>query len=405
MIRRLTLRSVSFSVSSAILGSAFAVSLVACGDAPPPEAKAPTAPAPVTAPVVAETPKPAEPTAEEKKKAEEEKKKAEAKKKLEEDFAKMEVEHKAEVARWTPEMHTAAKALADKAYGSTKDALKAATAAKTRKPGNADRDKSRHPVETLEFFGLKPNMTVIEYGPGEGWYTELLAPTLAKKGKLVATNGDADGPKDERGTYYATRFKLFLETSPELYGKVETVKVDGKAPVLPMEGKADMIVVARGLHGMVNAGKLDAWLGEMHKALKNGGIVGVEQHRAKDDANVEKASKDGYLPEKFVIEKFEGAGFKLAGKSEINANPKDTKDYPEGVWTLPPTLALGDKDKAKYMDIGESDRMTLKFVKVAAKAAKDDAKAAPKADAKPAPKADAKAAPKADAKPAAKPAK
>jgi len=114
---------------------------------------------------------------------------------------------------------------------------------------------------------------------------------------------------------------------------------------------------------MVNSGKLDEWLATIHASLKPNGILGIEQHRATADANAEESAKKGYLPEKWVIERVEAAGFKLAGKSEINANPKDTKDYPEGVWTLPPTFELGDKDREKYLAIGESDRMTLKFVK------------------------------------------
>jgi predicted methyltransferase len=284
----------------------------------------------------------------------------------------MEADHKTELTRWTPELRAEAKALADKAYPSGKDAIKAVMASKVRKPGDVDRDKSRHPVETLEFFGFKPTMTVLEFGPGEGWYTELLAPSLAKKGKLLVTNGDPNGPPDERGTFYAQRFKLFLDTSPEAYGKVETVAIDNKAPKLPMEGTVDMVILARELHGMVTQNKMGDWLAEIQKALKPNGVLAIEQHRAKPDAVPEEAAKKGYLPEKWVIEKIEAAGFKLAGKSEINANAKDTKDYADGVWTLPPNYRLGDKDREKYTAIGESDRMTLKFVKVA--------KAAPKAD-------------------------
>jgi predicted methyltransferase len=247
--------------------------------------------------------------------------------------------------------------------------VQAITKAKFRKPENAARDKYRHPVETLDFFGLKPTMTVLEFGPGEGWYTELLAPTLAKKGKLIVTNGDVKGPPEERSTFYAQRYQRFLDTSPEAYGKVETVIPDAKATKLNVpEGSVDMILLFRGMHNMAARGKLDGWLAEFNKALKPGGVLGVEQHRAKPDANPEESAKRGYLPEKWVIEKVEAAGFKLAGKSEINANPKDTTDHPEGVWTLPPSLALGEKDKDKYTAIGESDRMTLKFVKAAAKA-------------------------------------
>ncbi len=339
--------------------------LLACGGSPPPES---TAPAPETTPppaatAPAEAAKPAEPTPEEKKKAE-------ALKELEKDRAKMKADHEAEKARWTPELKKEAQALADKSYASGKEAIKAAATSKARKPDHAERDKYRHPVETLDFFGFKPTMTVLEYGPGEGWYTELLAPALAKKGKLVVTNGDPNGPPEERGTFYAERVKLLLDSSPELYGKVETVIVDPKAPKISgKDGQIDMAILMRSLQGMVNAGKLDEWLAAIHTSLKPNGILGIEQHRAAPDAKPEESAKKGYLPEKWVIERVEAAGFKLAGKSEINANPKDTKDYAEGVWTLPPTLKLGDKDKEKYMAIGESDRMTLKFTKVAAKPA------------------------------------
>ncbi len=348
--------------------------VLACGGSPPPESETPappaTAPAAVTPP--AETAaKAAEPTPEEKKKAE-------ALEALASDRAKMKADNEAEKARWTPELKKEAQALADKSYASGKDAIKAAATSKARKPGRADRDKYRHPVETLDFFGFKPTMTVLEYGPGEGWYTELLAPSLAKKGKLVVTNGDPNGPADERSTFYAERVKLFLESSPELYGKVETVVVDSKAPKLAgKDGQVDMALVMRGLHGMVTAGKLDEWLAAMHASLKPNGVLGIEEHRAPADAKPEESAKKGYLPEKWVIERIEAAGFKLAGKSEINANPKDTKDYADGVWALPPTLKNGDKDKEKYTAIGESDRMTLKFTKVAAKPAAAAAPAKP----------------------------
>jgi predicted methyltransferase len=363
----------------ALGGPAVLSLLLACGSDPPPP---PVAPAPVTTTAVESKPPPepvkvAEPTPEEKKKAE-------AAKQLEADRAKWKAHVESEKARWTPELKTEAKTLADKTFPTGKAAIQAAAASKARNPKSAERDKFRHPAETLDFLGFKPTMTVLEYGPGEGWYTELLAPALAKKGKLLATNGDPNGPPDSRGTFYAERFKGFLETSPELYGKVETVTVDGKAPNVAHENGVDMVLVMRGLHGMVNAGKLDEWLATFHASLKNGGILGIEEHRAAADAKAEETSKKGYLPEKWTIEKIEAAGFKLEKKSEINANPKDTKDYAEGVWTLPPSLQLGEKDKDKYLAIGESDRMTLKFTKVAKKAT-PAAGAAPAAGAKPAP--------------------
>jgi predicted methyltransferase len=342
--------------------------LLACGGSEPePVAPPPPPPPPpvaVVAPPPADTtpPPPPEPTAEEKKKAE-------ALKKLQEERAKWQEENKAEMARWTPELHAAAKALASKAYPNLRAAVKAALAGPQRHPGNADRDSQRHPLETLAFFGLRPNMTVLEVGPGEGWYTEILAPTLAAKGKLIDTNNDPNGPDDSRGAFYGQRFKSFLDKAPELYGSVQTVIVDGKAPKLDGVTNVDAVLLMREVHGMVGSGTLDAWLGEIRKAMKTGGVLGIEEHRAAPDADPMVSSKKGYVPEKWLIDHIEGAGFKLAGKSEINANPKDTKDYPEGVWTLPPSLELGAKDREKYMAIGESDRMTLKFVKVADKKA------------------------------------
>jgi len=312
---------------------------------------APAAPEPAAAP-----PPPPEPSPEEKKKAEEAQK-------LEADRAKMKADHEADVARWTPELRAEAKAVSDKSYPTPRAAIKAALAAKYREPGHAERDQYRHPQQTLEFIGFKPTMTVLEYGPGEGWYTELLAPMLAKKGKLIITSTDPNGPPEERSTLGGERTKLFLEQAPELYGKVETTVIDQKSPGLKLDGQVDLVILFRGLHGMVNGGSMDAWLAAFHKALKPKGLLGIEQHRAKADAKPEESAKQGYLPEPWVIQKVEAAGFKLAGKSEANANPKDTKDHPNGVWTLPPSFALGDKDREKYAAIGESDRMTLKFVK------------------------------------------
>ncbi len=336
-------------------------------------------------PVVNTPPPPPAPTAEAKPEpTPEEKKKAEQLEALQKDKAKAEADHKAEMARWTPELHAEAKALADKTFPSGKAAIQAAMAAKFRKPEDAARDKYRHPAETLDFFGFKPTQTVLEFGPGEGWYTELLAPALAKKGKLLVTNTDPNGPPEERSTFYGQRFKMFLDTSPEAFGKVETVNIDNKSPSLPQDGTVDLIIVARELHGMVGQNKLNDWLAQFYKALKPNGVLGVEEHRAKADAEPQESAKKGYLPEKWTIQQIEAAGFKLAGKSEVNANPKDTKDYADGVWTLPPSYRLGDKDHDKYAAIGESDRMTLKFVKVAKPAAKTDKPATPAAPAKPA---------------------
>ncbi|MEO7093509.1 MAG: methyltransferase domain-containing protein [Polyangiales bacterium] len=356
-------------ILSVVLLSSLAT-FAACSSSPPPATTTPPPVATTTTPPVATTETttatasatPTEPTPEEKKKAEEAKA-------LADDRAKWETDSKAELARWTPELHAAGKALADKTFASGKAAIQAAMAGSHRVTGAAARDKFRHPVETLDFFDFKPTMTVLDIGPGEGWYTELLAPALAKKGKYVATNNDPNGPADIRPTFYGQRFKAFLDKAPELFGKVETIIVDGKAPKLGADASTDLVLIMRGVHGMANGGTFGAWLAEIHRTLKPGGVLGIEEHRAKPDADVVESAKKGYVPEKWVIEQAEAAGFKLVGKSEINANPKDTKDHPEGVWSLPPTLREKDKDKDKYLAIGESDRMTLKFVKVAAKPA------------------------------------
>jgi predicted methyltransferase len=332
----------------------------ACGGEEPPPA-APPAPPPA-APVASAAPAPTTPPPAPEP-SPEDKKKAEALAHLNEDRAKWQEENKAELARWTPEMHAAAKALADKTYPTLRAAIDAAAKGPQRKPGEADRDKYRHPFETLAFFGIKPTMTVLEVGPGEGWYTALLAPTLASKGKLLDTNSDPKGPDDQRGTLNGQRFQALLDKAPEVFGKVQTVVVDQNAPKLGLDGTVDAVVLMREAHGMANSGTLDAWLAEIHKALKAGGVLGIEEHRAKADADPVESSKKGYLPEKWLIDRVEAAGFKLAGKSEANANPKDTKDYAEGVWALPPSLRNGDKDREKYVAIGESDRMTLKFTK------------------------------------------
>jgi predicted methyltransferase len=305
----------------------------------------------------------ATPTAAAKEPSPEELKKQKAAQELAADRTKWEVEAKAEDTRLTPEIKAEAKKIAEKKHASLEAALKEVLGAKHRAPKNVERDKYRHPQETLKFFGLTPKMTVLEYGPGEGWWTEILAPTLAAQGKLFVTTTDPKGPADARSTFYGQRLARFLDRSPELYGKVDRIVIDSKNPKLGLENKVDLVILMRSMHGMHRDKLLPGFLGEVFKALKPGGVLGVEQHRAKPDADPDKSAEQGYLPEAFVIKTVEAAGFKLEGKSEVNANPKDTKDYPEGVWTLPPTLELGDKDKDKYMAIGESDRMTLKFVK------------------------------------------
>jgi predicted methyltransferase len=243
--------------------------------------------------------------------------------------------------------------------------LDQALAGSHREARNAARDQYRHPKETLLFFGLRPDMTVVEVWPSGGWWTEILAPVLKDQGKYYAAwyPTQIDGTSDylkkaEKG------FDAKLAAQPNLYGKV--IKTSLRAPdyvdMVP-KGSADMVLTFRNVHNWANAGNAEAMFQAFYAALKSGGVLGVKDHRAKPGTPFQQQIDTGYLTEEYVIGLAEKAGFRLAAKSEINANPKDTKDHPRGVWTLPPTLALGDKDKDKYLSIGESDRMTLKFIK------------------------------------------
>jgi len=225
------------------------------------------------------------------------------------------------------------------------------------------RDAWRHPVETLSFFGLKPESKVLEFGGGGGWYTEIVAPFVAKKGKMAVSGTDPNGARTVRATLYGQRLKAFLDKSPALGGRIDFLIIDPDKANLGPDSTYDLVFAMREMHGWHRNGNLDKNLSEAFRVLKPGGIFGVEQHRAKADADPKASAEKGYLPEKFVIERAVAAGFKLEGKSEINANPKDTKDYEDGVWMLPPNLRAPEADKAKYKAIGESDRMTLKFVK------------------------------------------
>jgi predicted methyltransferase len=248
--------------------------------------------------------------------------------------------------------------------------LKQAIESPQRAPENRARDVWRHPQETLLFFGIEPEMQVLELWPGGAWYTEILAPFLAPAGKLAVTNFDPKGPADEPATRYAKELADKLASDPARFGAVEVVSIDPPSKlVLGEAGRYDLVVTFRNNHGWINNGYHDAVYAEVFRVLKPGGVMGVVQHRAKAGADPVASAKTGYVPEAYVIAAAERAGFQLAGRSEVNANPKDTKDHPEGVWTLPPTYRLGDVDRAKYQAIGESDRMTLKFVKPARAAA------------------------------------
>ena len=241
-------------------------------------------------------------------------------------------------------------------------ALEQAVAASQRSDANRARDKYRHPVETLGFFGIKPSNTVVEIWPGGGWYTEILAPYLADKGKLIVVSPAGRGSEG---------MAKWLDANPTLYGKVTRANfptVLGGTGV-PAE-TADAVLTFRNVHnwgmGYMHPEK-KAYSGEafreMFAMLKPGGVLGITDHRLPESASAEREKSSGYVKVSTVRALAEAAGFKYVGASEVNANPKDTTEWPDGVWTLPPVLAKGDTDRDKYLAIGESDRMTLKFVK------------------------------------------
>ncbi len=231
-----------------------------------------------------------------------------------------------------------------------------------RSDKNKARDQYRHPKETLEFFGVKPGDTLIEITPGGGWYTEILAPLLKGNGTYIAAVAKPKKPEGEAAQDQSGLQKKFADDATE-YGEAKTVEYDGAAPNLGPAGSADVVVSFRNVHNWVSGGTAPTMFKAFFDVLKPGGVLGITDHRAADGADVEKTKDSGYLPTDYVIKLATDAGFRLKAKSEINANPKDTKDYEKGVWTLPPTFELGDKDREKYAAIGESDRMTLKFVK------------------------------------------
>ena len=237
--------------------------------------------------------------------------------------------------------------------------LEKAIAGDHRSEKNKSRDEYRHPKQTLEFFGFNPMMTVVEITPGGGWYTEILAPAVKGKGKLYG----AHYPDTGEDNYYSNSRKQLVKklASNEVYSEVELTNfVPRQASELAPAGTADMVLTFRNLHNWRDEG-VEQVFKDAYKALKKGGVLGVVEHRLPEGVDPKKAV--GYVSQSKTIAQAKAAGFTLAASSEINANPKDKAVYPKGVWTLPPVLRLGDEDKAKYMAIGESDRMTLKFVK------------------------------------------
>ncbi|MCP1373072.1 class I SAM-dependent methyltransferase [Dyella lutea] len=220
------------------------------------------------------------------------------------------------------------------------------------------RDRYRHPKQTLEFFGVQPDQTVVEITPGGGWYADILAPLLRDNGQYVAAVAAPAPGKAAEDT-----LKQKFAAAPAVFGDARIVIFDPKAPVFGPPGSADTVLTFRNVHNWVMAGTAPAMFKGFFRVLRPGGVLGVVDHRAAAGVSLDAVKGSGYLPVAAVVKLATDAGFKLEESSEINANPADTKDYPKGVWTLPPTLALGETGRAKYLAIGESDRMTLRFVK------------------------------------------
>lgn len=231
-----------------------------------------------------------------------------------------------------------------------------------RSERNVARDPYRHPAGTLEFLGVREDSVVVEILPGSGgYYMELLAPWLQAKGRYIAANRDelAVSPYKEDHQKLLER----LKAEPALYGRVVVTKFNADRHEIAPPGSADFVLTFRNLHNWIERGEAEAALRAFHKALRPGGVLGVVDHRGRTDLSQEAQMKSGYVREDYAIAVIEKAGFRLAGRSEVNANPKDTKDHPVGVWALPPTYRMKDQERAKFAAIGESDRFTLKFVK------------------------------------------
>lgn len=229
-----------------------------------------------------------------------------------------------------------------------------------RTPAQIERDQYRNPAETLAFFGITPDMTLVEVGPGGGWYTAVLAPLMAEKGKYIALNtSPAPGERFERSMQWR---ETFVDDSGK-FGDNASARFAGQTVPYAAPNSVDAALIFRGMHGMLKYGDPEAMLGELFTTLKPGGVLGIVQHREREDFDTDpRETMRGYVKQSYIIDLVEKAGFKLAATSEINANSKDPADWEKGVWTLQAGKPMAEKDK-KFRKIGESDRMTLKFVK------------------------------------------
>ncbi len=243
--------------------------------------------------------------------------------------------------------------------------VEAAMLGEHRSESNQARNRYRHPVGTLTALGLQESMTVMEIWPGGGWYTEVLAPVMRDNGSLIVASYDTEIP-DQPEYRYRLHQQLMekFAADPANYDRVKVTRYsDPESQGLGADGSVDMVLTFRNMHGWIGDGIVDDVLADFHAVIKPGGWLGIVQHRAADGSDAEQTVPDGYVPQATVQALVEAAGFQLVSSSEVNANPADDHDHPEGVWTLPPSLELEDQDREKYLKIGESDRMTLLFRK------------------------------------------
>jgi predicted methyltransferase len=247
------------------------------------------------------------------------------------------------------------------AFAQTPQVFEPLLAGAHRSPSNVARDAYRHPAQTLAFLGIQPQHTVVEVLPGSaGYYMEILAPWLRGQGRYIAANRDASLPQ-----YLPDHQKLLdrLQAEPALYAQVTVTPFRADRHAIAPAGSADVVISFRNLHNWIERQELAESLSAFYQALKPGGVLGIVDHRAREDWPEAQQLAQGYVRQSSAIALIEKAGFRFVAASEVNANPLDTKDHPEGVWTLPPVYRLKDQDRAKYQAIGESDRFTLKFIK------------------------------------------
>jgi len=239
-------------------------------------------------------------------------------------------------------------------------ALVAAVSDPARTASFVARDAARHPAEELTFFGLRPSMTVVELWPGGGYWTEILGPYLKPSGHYSIA---IQAPGDAEDDAVTAKMQARMAAQSERLGKITQTTLGAGQFDIAAPGSADLVLTFRNLHNWMSGGYAEQTLAACYRALKPGGIFGIEEHRGRTDKPQDPKAKDGYVRQDYAIALARKAGFKLIASSEIDANPKDTKNWVDGVWTLPPTLSQGDQDRDRYLAIGEADNFVLKFQK------------------------------------------